>query len=62
MSESRSVRTSDYWLARAEETRSRAEGVHDATARRTLLGIAEKYDHLAERALQWEKSAPPPSS
>jgi hypothetical protein len=51
--------TSGYWSARAEEARTRAEGMHDDTARQTMLGIAEKYDHLAERALKQEKTAKP---
>jgi len=51
--------TSAYWLARAEEARTRADAMHDGTARQTLVSIAEKYEHLAERAAQREKAAKP---
>ena len=39
----------EYWRERAEEARAQAEEMHDAKAKRTLLGIAESYDKLAEQ-------------
>jgi hypothetical protein len=34
----------DYWRARAEEIRTKAELMHDPLARKMMLGIAENYD------------------
>jgi len=39
-----------YWRERAEETRTYADVVSDAEARRLLLGVAKSYDRLAEHA------------
>jgi hypothetical protein len=38
------------WRALAEEARQQAELMTDADARRLMLGIAEGYERLAERA------------
>jgi hypothetical protein len=38
------------WRARAEEVRVNAEVMRDATARQTLLRVAEQYDLLADSA------------
>ena len=46
-----------FWRARAEEARTRAEGMRDDDARRTMLMIADKYERLAERAAAREKDA-----
>jgi len=51
--------TSAYWLARADEARTRADAMQDGTACQTMLSIAEKYEHLAERAARREKAAKP---
>jgi hypothetical protein len=40
----------EHWLDRAEEARTIAEQMPDRVARRTLMGIAEGYVQLAERA------------
>jgi hypothetical protein len=42
----------EHWLSRAEETRTIAEIMTDAEARRIMFGIAEGYDRLAERAVE----------
>jgi hypothetical protein len=39
-----------YWRNRADELRAIAENVKDPTAKATLLGCAQDYDLLAERA------------
>jgi len=36
-----------YWRARAEEARTMAERMNDATAQDTMLQIARGYDELA---------------
>jgi hypothetical protein len=38
------------WRALAEEARQQAEFMTDPDARRLMLGIAEGYERLAERA------------
>jgi hypothetical protein len=40
--------SSAYWRARGEETRALAEGLTDEPFKRSLLGIADEYDKLAE--------------
>jgi hypothetical protein len=40
----------EYWLDRAEKTRTIAQQMSDGVARHTLMGIAEGYLQLAERA------------
>jgi hypothetical protein len=42
--------TPEYWRNRAEEVRTRAEGMTDPQARNTLLRIAQDYEMLAKRA------------
>ena len=42
----------EHWWSRAEETRTIAELMHDAEARRIMFDIAEGYDRLAERAAE----------
>jgi hypothetical protein len=43
-------RPSAYWLDKAEEARTRSEGMHDADAIQTLLRVAHFYDLMARRA------------
>jgi hypothetical protein len=38
---------SDHWRNRAEEARTRAEGMLDAYTRLLMLGIAESYERIA---------------
>ena len=40
----------DYWLARAEETRTIAELMVSPDAKRAMLRIAEDYENLARQA------------
>ncbi len=47
---SRDWGTEEYWLARAEEAIALADQFHEIEARRTMVGIAEGYRRLAERA------------
>ena len=54
MSKSDGLWSSDYWRERAEEARTRAEGMHDAGAKETLLRIARTYDAMAQRAARRE--------
>jgi hypothetical protein len=39
-----------HWQDRAEEIRAVAGQMNDADAKRTMLGIAEGYDHMARLA------------
>jgi hypothetical protein len=39
-----------YWRDRAEELRAIADNLKDATAKAMILGCAQDYDVLAERA------------
>jgi hypothetical protein len=52
-------RNSVYWLDKAEEARTRAEGLHDATARESLLKVSSLYDLLARRAADREAERKP---
>jgi hypothetical protein len=47
-------RSSTYWLDKAEEARTRSEGMRDPTAAQTLLRVAQFYDLMARRAAQRE--------
>jgi hypothetical protein len=49
-----------HWRERAEEARAQASQMHDPSARRTLLEIAENYDQLAEQAETIRKTRPTP--
>jgi hypothetical protein len=40
----------DYWRKRAEEARAVAVQMMDAHTRAVMLGIAQDYDKLAQRA------------
>jgi hypothetical protein len=42
----------EHWWSRAEETRTIAEIMTDAEAKRIMFDIAEGYDRLAERAAE----------
>jgi hypothetical protein len=45
----------DHWRALAKTARDKAELLTHRDARRTLISIAEDYEHLAERAEQKAK-------
>jgi hypothetical protein len=40
----------ESWRRRAAEARAIASGMTDADAKRTMLGVAQSYERLAERA------------
>ena len=40
----------EHWRQRAEEARAIVDGIADPEARRTMLGIAQGYERLAQRA------------
>jgi len=42
----------EHWWSRAEETRTIAEIMTDAEAKRIMFDIAEGYDRLGERAVE----------
>lgn len=39
-----------YWLRKAEEARTRADHMRDASAKKTFLDIAASYERMAQRA------------
>ena len=41
----------EYWREKAEEVRTKAEGMNDVDAKATMLDIASKYERLAQRAV-----------
>jgi len=45
----------DHWRALAQAARNKAEQMTHRDAKRTLISIAEDYEHLAERAEQKAK-------
>ncbi len=45
-----SINDPKHWLDRAKEARALAEQIADAEAKRTMLGIADDYERLAQRA------------
>jgi hypothetical protein len=40
----------ESWRQRAAEARAIASGMTDPNAKRTMLGVAQSYERLAERA------------
>jgi hypothetical protein len=46
----------EYWRERAEEARAQASEMRDPDARRTLLGIADNYEQLAQQAERIRKT------
>jgi len=44
-----SERDEKYWRERADEMKSRAATLKTSALREELLGLAERYDRLAER-------------
>ena len=46
----RSINDPQHWLDRAKEARALAETIADLEAKRVMLGIADDYERLAQRA------------
>jgi hypothetical protein len=44
------VNDPQHWLDRAKEARALAEAIVDLEAKRMMLGIADNYERLAQRA------------
>jgi hypothetical protein len=61
MVDQRDIKDPTYWRARAEEARAQAGKMRDPKTKKALLGIAENYDQLAERAEAIIKSGKPPT-
>jgi hypothetical protein len=45
---------SDYWHKRSEEARARADEMHDANAKTTMLSLSAMYQRMAQRAAERE--------
>jgi hypothetical protein len=58
---SSNINNPEYWLQRAKEMRTLAEGVADDAAKQNMLRVAEDYDKLAKRAEARSKGTPLPS-
>jgi len=46
--------SSSYWLEKAEEARTRGEGMRDEVAAQTLRRVAHFYELMARRAAERE--------
>ena len=44
------VDNAKHWRERAEEARALARLLHDPAAKRTMEGVAESYERVAQRA------------
>lgn len=53
------TRSSAYWHSKAEEARTRAEGMHDIVAVATMLQVARVYETMAKRAAEQEPRGKP---
>jgi hypothetical protein len=58
----RDIKDPKYWRARAKQARAEADQMLDPKVKQALLGIAENYDQLAERAEAMVRSTKPPTS
>ena len=47
-----------HWRARADEARKLADDMNDPQSKEMMLGIAEDYDRLAERAEKRSQGLP----
>ena len=48
----------NHWRARADEARKLADDMNDPQSKEMMLGIAEDYDRLAERAEKRSQGLP----
>ena len=53
----RSINDPQHWLDRAKEARALAETIADLEAKRMMLGIADDYERLAQRAEESSSSS-----
>jgi hypothetical protein len=51
------VDNAKHWRERAEEARALARLLHDPAAKRTMEGVAESYERVAQRAEERAKRA-----
>jgi hypothetical protein len=49
-----------HWRDRAEEARMLAEQMTDLTAKKLMMGVADSYDQLADRAAARNAGSEPP--
>jgi hypothetical protein len=59
---SSSINDPQHWRARAKQARILAEQINDQMSREMMLGIADDYEHLAERAEERAKKPPAKNS
>ena len=52
-------RTVEYWLGKAEEARTIAEGMRSVDGRRTMLDIASQYEMLARQTRELDERCAP---
>jgi hypothetical protein len=52
--------TPAQWFARAAEARATADAMQDATAKRTMLGVAAAYEKMARYATSLASTRLPP--
>jgi len=50
-------RSAEYWMSRAEESRTMAEEMHDTQAKDAMLLIVAQYEFLAEHTRKLEDEA-----
>jgi len=49
----------NYWRQRAEEARTRADGLRDPEAKAAMVNVADMYDAMANRAEERERVSRP---
>jgi hypothetical protein len=59
---SSSINDPEHWRARAKQARILAEAINDPTSKEMMLGIANDYERLAERAEERAKKPPAKNS
>ena len=51
------IKEPKYWRDRAEATRARAKQYYDVRQIRRMLRVAEEYDKMADRAVEWQRNS-----